>query len=425
MPQQMTFKAAVAALALVGMISSAVAAKKEEVKADVAADPCGPRKLTKKFDKPMNEAQKAYDAKDWNTVLSKVAEAEAVPVEKSTFDQFMAHELRAMAYLGTKQNAQALPEFAATFDSPCMDAQVKPSRAKVLMQLSYQGKDYAKAIEYGKRANELRPDPELGVYIANAYYITNDYENTKIVSAEAVKAMEASGKVPEENLYRILESACVHLKDNACIAEQIEKLVQHYPKPDYWKDLTNSLLRVSSNDKEILNILRLADGADALSEAAQFTEMAQLAMGQGLPGEAQAIIEKGQQKGVFKEQKEKDHAVRILGEAKQAVSLDKSTLEKQDASARAKPTGDSDVKLGAAYLSYGQNDKAIEALTRGIGKGSVKDPDEGNMLLGIAYMRASNAAEATKAFEKVTKNPTMARIAKLWILTARQPAAAG
>ena len=34
-----------------------------------------------------------------------------------------------------------------------------------------------------------------------------------------------------------------------------------------------------------------------MKEAEQYTEMAQLALGQGLPGEAQAIIEKGLQKG--------------------------------------------------------------------------------------------------------------------------------
>jgi tetratricopeptide (TPR) repeat protein len=407
------------------MVSSAVAAKKEEAKPEAATDACGVRKFSKKFDKPMIDAQKAYEAKDWNTVLAKVTEAEAVPVEKTTFDQFMVHELRAMAYLSTKQNAQALPEFAASFESPCIDAQIKPSRAKVLMQLAYQAKDYPKAVEYGKRAQELNPDPEIGVYIANAYYILNDYPNTKAVSTELVKRLEETGKVPGEDVYRILESACVHLKDNACVAEQIEKLVVHYPKPAYWLDLTNSLMRVSTNDKELLNILRLADGANAMNEPAQFTEMAQLAMGQGLPGESQAIIEKGQKKGVFAAQKEKDLANRILGEAKQAVALDKSTLPKQDASARAKPTGDSDVKLGAAYLSYGENDKAIEALQRGLGKGGVKDTDEAGLLLGMAYMRSNNKAEATKAFETVTKNPTLARIAKLWILTAREPGTAG
>ena len=82
-----------------------------------------------------------------------------------------------------------------------------------------------------------------------------------------------------------------------------------------------------------------------------------------------------------------------------------------------------DAKLGAAYLSYGQNDKAVEALQRGIGKGGVKNPDEAGILLGIAYLRMNNKEEATKAFQSVKQNPTMARIAKLWVLHMEHPAA--
>ena len=102
------------------------------------------------------------------------------------------------------------------------------------------------------------------------------------------------------------------------------------------------------------------------------------------------------------------------------MTLDKSTLDKQDASARVKPTGEADVKLGAAYLSYGMNEKAIEALQRGIGKGSVKNPDEAGMLLGIANLRIGNKEEALKAFQTVSKNPIMVRIAKLWVLSTER-----
>ena len=216
---------------------------------------------------------------------------------------------------------------------------------------------------------------------------------------DVINKMEASGKTPDEPSYRILQSACLQLKDNDCVVEQIEKLVAHYPKPKYWLDMTDALLRASKSDKELINILRLAEGVDVHAEGPQYIEMAQLAMGQGLPGEAQAVLEKGMQKGAFKEARDKDRATRLLADAKTAVTLDKSTLDKQDASARAKPTGDADVKLGAAYLSYGENDKAIEAISRGIGKGGVKNPDEAGLLLGMAYLRANNKAEAAKAFQ--------------------------
>ena len=409
------------------MTPNPTAAGKEKDKA--AADPndaCGPRKMTKKVDKPLLDAQKARGEKNWDQVIAKVNEAEAVPVEKSPYDLFWIREFRGIANVNLKKYPEALNDLGPGFDSPCMDAADKVPRSKLLMQLAFQTKDYPKAIEFGKKAQELNPsDPEVGVYLANSYYITNDFANTKTVSAAAIKQLEDSGQKPEETLYRILQSACLNLKDNDCVVAQIEKLVINYPKPNYWTDLINSLLRVSSNDKELLNVLRLSDGVDVMKEASQYTEMAQLALGQGLPGEAQAILEKGQQKGMFSEQREKDLANRIMTDAKQAATLDKSTLDKQDASARAKPTGEADVKLGAAYLSYGQNDKAIEALQRGIGKGGVKNPDEAGLLLGIAYMRSNNKPEAVKAFQTVKQNPAMTRIAKMWLISAGEKVSAG
>ncbi len=45
-----------------------------------------------------------------------------------------------------------------------------------------------------------------------------------------------------------------------------------------------------------------------------------------------------------------------------------------------------------------------------------KRQDEANILLGIAHLKSNNKAEAAKAFRKATKDPTMTRIAKLWLL---------
>lgn len=378
---------------------------------------CPDPKFTKKLQKPIQATQEAYNARNWSEMLAKVGEVEAVEVEKSAYDQFWIHEFKGIALANLKQYDQAAPELEAALNSPCMNEADKPQRMKLLMQIAYQSKKYPKAIEYGNRVYQANQDPEVGIYVANAYYIGDDFQNTKRLLSEVVAKQEAAGKTPEEQTYRILQSACLNLKDDACVNEQIEKLVAHYPKPNYWADLTNSLLRSSRNDKELLNILRLADGADALKDAAQYLEMAQLSMAQGLPGEAQAAIEKGLAKGAFTAARDKDHANRILAEARKAVTLDKSTLDKQDVSARAKTTGDADVKLGAAYLSYGDVNKAIEALQRGLGKGGVKNPDEANLLLGIAHRRSNNPAEAEKAFRAVSQDPAMARLARLWMLS--------
>ena len=410
----------VAAVVVLGILGTSGAALAQ-------TEACGgPKvKLTKKVDKPLGEAQKARDAKNWEEVLVKVAEAEAVPVEKSEYDKYWMNEFKGIAHANLQKLSEAIAELDAGFNSPCMADDGKPLRSKVLLQLAYQNKDYAKAVEYGKLAVKLNPsEPEMINWLANSYFQLDDNQNARVTMADYISKMEAGSKPPDEQSYRILQTACLRLKDDACVTEQIEKLVTNYPKPAYWQDLVNSLLRVSKSDAELLNILRLADGVGAMDEASYYTEMAQLAMAQGLPGEAQSILEKGIKSGPLNTaQREKEHAGRILVDAKQAVALDKSTLDKQDASARAKPTGDADTKLGAAYLSYGMNDKAVEALQRGIGKSGVKNPDEAGMLLGIAYLRMNNKEEATKAFQTVKQNPTMARIAKLWVLHMERPAA--
>jgi len=406
----------VAAIVVLGMLGSSGAVLAQSTEA------CGgaKAKLTKKVDKPLGEAQKAHNEKNWQEVLVKVAEAEAVPVEKSEYDRFWINEFKGNANANLKNYPEGLAALEAGYKSPCMAEEEKPRRSKVLMQLAYQAKNFPQAVEYGKLAVQLNPgDLDTLNYLGNAYFQVDDNQNARVTMADYIAKLESSGKVPDEQSYRILQTACLRLKDDNCVVEQIEKLVANYPKPSYWTDLINSLLRASKSDSELLNILRLADGAQVMNDPSHYTEMAQLAMAQGLPGEAQSIIEKGTQKNAFADsQRERDHATRILADAKQAVTLDKSTLDKQDASARAKPTGDSDVKLGAAYLSYGMNDKAIEALQRGIGKGGVKNPDEAGMLLGIAYLRTNNKEEAQKAFQTVKQNPTMVRIAKLWMMSA-------
>jgi len=388
-------------------------------------DACGVRKMTKKLEKPLSAAQDARGTKNWQEMLNKANEAEAVAVEKSEYDKFWIHEFRGIASANLKQYPEALKDLEAGLVSPCMAESDKAGRTKLIAQVAYQIKDYPKAIEYGKRSYETSADPDIGIYLGNAYYITNDFENARTVLKDVIAKLKAAGKSPDEQTLRIVQSACYNIKDNECVAEQMEQLVVHFPKPSYWQDLMNSLMRVSTNDKELLNILRLADGVDVLNESGQYTEMAQLAMGQGLPGEAQAAIEKGTAKGVFKDEKQKSLANRILGEAKTAVTLDKSTLPKQDAASRAKPTGESDVKLGAAYLSYGELDKAIEALQRGIGKSGVKNTDEAGLLLGIAFLRANKPAEAATAFGTVNKDPALTRIAKLWLLKAGAGGATG
>ena len=71
--------------------------------------------------------------------------------------------------------------------------------------------------------------------------------------------------------------------------------------------------------------------------------------------------------------------------------------------------------LGQAYLSYGDADKAIAALEKGIAKGGVTDMDEAQISLGIAHMKKGQKDQARAAF-KAVKQGKWTDLADLWTI---------
>ena len=174
------------------------------------------------------------------------------------------------------------------------------------------------------------------------------------------------------------------------------------------------------SDKNTLQLYRLMSEVDVLTRPDEYTEMAQIALDQGSPGEAQHILEKGFQKAVFSDQRTKDKNQRLLDSAKKVAATDQPALPKIEKDADAAPTGDKDVGVGLAYLGYQQYDKASDLLSKGLTKGGVKSDAEAHLLLGIAQLKAGHKDDAVKSFHAVKGDPALERLANLWSLHAKQ-----
>ena len=384
----------------------------------------GGGKISKQIAKPMAAAQEAMKAKRWQDVLAKTREAESTPGAKTQTDLYWMSEFRGYAYHSLKQDSDAVRELEAGLNSPCMPEAKKLERYKSILGIYSALRNYPKVIDYGNRALKVSKDPDLQVAVAQAYYQSGNNKDAVRVMNEMLAGLESSGRVPKEQQLLLVQAACSKAGNNACVAQVFEKLVVHYPKPEYWQNLMVAINKTDTDDVQKLNVMRLAVYVNVLNQGEQYKEMAQLALENKLAGEAQSVLEQGFTKNVFTEQRLKDVNTRLLAAAKKEAAADKAALPQNEAAARTAATGDADVKVGAQYLGFGDAAKATEALQRGIKKGSLAkgDPmqkqrtDEASMLLGIAYLRNNNKSEAAKAFKAVKEDPTMVRIAKLWLL---------
>jgi tetratricopeptide (TPR) repeat protein len=151
--------------------------------------------------------------------------------------------------------------------------------------------------------------------------------------------------------------------------------------------------------------------------------MAQLAIEQGVPGEAQKVMESGfANKVLGADEKQKERHTRLLNSAKKAADQDKASLVQQTKDAEKAPTGQAWVGVGQAYLSYDQYDQAIDALQKGIKKGGLKSADEAQIQLGIAYLKKNQREQARSAFKAVPADSPFSKAAALWSLRANSAA---
>ena len=376
--------------------------------------------VSKAVAKSLKAANDALQAKNYDEVIAKTREAQAI-TPRTAYDDYIIHYLQMPAFAAKNNYTETASAIEAIIDSQYLPAAMKPQLLRTLMTIDYQNKDYDKAITYGQRAlaaGDLNADTPL--IIAQAYYLTNKFKEA-LAGMEAIVAKdEQAGRKPAEKSLNLVWSCALKLKDDAAAARAVEKLILFYPKPDYWRNAMAGVLANKTNDDRLLLMTyRLMAQVGILSRGADFTEMAQIALDQGNPGEAQTVLEQAFAKNLYTDPHDKERSQRLLDKIKRSAAADRAALPKAEKDAAASNAGDGLVQVGAAYLGFGQPDKALAAISAGIAKGNLKFADESYMLLGIAYERNKNTAEAVKAFNRATNDPKYARIAKLWALEAR------
>jgi outer membrane protein assembly factor BamD (BamD/ComL family) len=387
-----------------------------------AADDKNKQTVSKDLAKPLKAAQDALNAKKYSDALAKLKEAESNP-KKTPYDEHIINMLSGAAYVGLKDYPNASKALEAQINDGFLPQEEVPPRVKALAQINYQLKNYDKAIEFGNRALKGGyADEEMKTLVGQAYYLKGDWKGTLKFEEDQVNDELKKGQPPKNESLQLLLSACVKLEDQDCTTRALEKLVAYYPKPEYWQQLLYTMFQSSAaqNDRALLQTYRLASEVDVLKRPEDYTEMAQLAIEQGNPGEAQHILEKGFQKNVFADQRSKDKNQRLLESAKKAAATDQAQLPKIEADARKATTGDKDIAVGLAYLGYQQYDKAVDLLSDGLQKGGVKNEAEARLLLGIAQLKAGKKDDAQKTFKAVKGDASLERLANLWSLHAKQ-----
>ena len=373
--------------------------------------------LSRSITKEMTAAQKAMQAQQWNEALKNLEAAEQKS-PLSAYDKLKIDEFKANCYVRLNNLKAAQTAYEAMLATGALPADELPKHYRALFQLAASNQQGAKAIEYGKQAFEAGSMQTNDLLImSQLYYQQKDCKSSGVWGDRAVAAFKKAGEAPKEVLYQIKLQCAADASETAAEISALYDLVRLTNKTSYWNNLIRLERQDERDDHNTLMIYRVMYDTAAMQADTDYIEMAQLLGDAALPGEAQMVLEKLMStSGVLKDE-HKERTTRLLNALKTRADADKKGLPALDAEASKNPAGQLDVKLGEVYFGAGDYQGAVTAITRGIGKGQIKQMDEAYVYLGRAQVQLKNIAEAKKAFIGLKSVPNVSpRVLKLWEL---------
>jgi tetratricopeptide (TPR) repeat protein len=279
------FSALVAAL----LCSAALSATRLPVAAaddDKATDTVRPE-----VGKPLQEAQKLVADHKYKEAMAKVQQADAAK-NKTPYESFVIDEVRGFAARGAGDTVTAIKSFEAIVAANRLPAAEQLRYEQTLALDYYTAKDYPKSIQWATRyAKEGGSDGQVRTLLAQSYYLAGDYATAGKELQAQIEAARHAGQTPPEGLLTMLADSALKQKDEAGYTEALRLLVAAYPKKEYWLPLLHQIEREPSFAGRLqldLDRIKLATGT--LASPADYLDMTQLALADGLPGEAKRTI---------------------------------------------------------------------------------------------------------------------------------------
>jgi predicted Zn-dependent protease len=383
-------------------VAPAVGAEKGEAKErkNLAAGEWAFKKLT--------EAHEALAAE-------KYGEARALLDEMSKRKGLNDHEKALMwqtyAYLQSSQEqyAQAVGSF-----EKCLALDALPDSAALDTQYNL-GQLYMSVGRY-KDAVRLLEDwlGQVENPAANAYYLVAmahvQMEDAKSALPYAKKAVELS-KDPSESRLQLLLALEFELKHYKQAADVLELLVTYFPKKTYFLQLS-AVYGELGQAKLALSTMELLYAQGLLDRENELLNLVQSYLYQGIPYRAAEVLSKGLADGI------------IANDAKHWELLGDSWLHAREYDAALEPleraaalSGDGNlfVRIAQVHLERDEPTEALEFLEKGLSKGSLDNPGNAYLLLGITLTDSERFAAAREAFAKAEQYEKSRKAARDWM----------
>ena len=377
--------------------------------------------VTESFGKKITEAANYLQPQDESVkpdprkAMQLLNEMAANSAKANAYEIVLLNQYMGYAHLGAENYSKAIESFNKMLaQTPNMPVATEASTIRIVGQLYSQLDNPRKALDtllkWTDYADSLKPEDSY--MFSTLYYQLEDNKNALLNINEAVKNQEAAGKVPAESWYVLQRGLYFDKEDYKSGLTVLEKLIKHYPKAQYWKQLSQ-VYYVVDRQKDSLYALETCYLMGGLTTEKDIIRLASLYLETEVPFKAAKVLKKGIYTDKVVEPTAKN--LKLLADSLRLAQNAKESLAEYEKAAEKSTDGDLIIGLAQAYLATDKFKEASKWGRQALKAGKLKRVDYANLTVAQAEFELKNFDEAIKFFKEAGKDARSSKVAGQWV----------
>lgn len=235
--------------------------------------------------------------------------------------------------------------------------------------------------------------------LAQLYYQLERKADALAMVEIAIAESEAKAILPKESMWSLQRVLYYEKDDLKKVTSILQKLVKHYPKWTYWKQL-GGMYGAQERETDQLVATEMVYLNDQLTTESQVMSMAYMYLGAEVPYRAARIIEKGMKDEIIEKTAKN---LEVLGQAWWQAKNLQGALKSFEEASKYSDTGEIQSRIASIYLDLGKDKQAYKAAQKAAKKGDIKNTSTNYATMGSALINLHCYKDAVKAFNKSVK----------------------
>lgn len=251
------------------------------------------------------------------------------------------------------------------------------------------------------------PQPDAYILMAQAYVQLDDYDSALTWAERGV----AKAAKPKEPWLQLLTALYFDKKRYQDVARVLGILVEHYPKKQYWMQLSAAYGELGE-ERKALAVLEVAYIQKLLDRSNEFERLAQLYAYHEVPYKCARVLSDGLESGAVESDTDN---WKLLADCWVTAREYERAVAPLTKAATLADNGDLFVRLGQVYFESESWAKARDALEKAFTKGSLRDTCQAQFLYGIANYNTGRIQSAQRAFQRSRRCDRWEKASATWL----------